>query len=340
MVAQGSSGHRVRRIVGRVFLAILLLCAAGAVAVKVSPWPSAMLIRLVFDHGGTLANAALASHVPPGIRSQSAVSYDPADADAWMDIHRPSSRDGTALPVIVWIHGGGYVAGSRNDVANYARLLAADGYAVVAVDYSLAPEHRYPLPVHQINRALAFLSAHADRLQLDMSRVVIAGDSAGAQLAAQLALIVTSHEYAKTMAITPAIDAQQLRGVLLFCGPLDGRSMAVSPSWFAHTVMWSYYGSAAPSPAHDTFSIVPRITRDFPPAFITVGNGDPLAPQSLALADALRREGVTVDTLFFPATHQPALGHEYQFDLTLPESREALARTHAFLRAHLAAPAS
>jgi acetyl esterase/lipase len=222
-------------------------------------------------------------------------------------------------------------------VANYARMLAADGYAVATVDYSLAPEHRYPLPVHQLNQSLKFLSDHANRLQLDMSRVVLAGDSAGAQLAAQLALVVTSQAYAREMDISPAMSPWQLRGMVLFCGPFDGRSMTSSPSWFSHTVVWSYFGSPSPPPEHDTFSVVPRVTKDFPPAFISVGNDDPLAPQSVALAEALLRQGVSVDALFYPASHPPALGHEYQFDFSLPESREAFSRTRAFLRTHLAA---
>ena len=337
MVAQDSSGRRLQRLLWGVCIGIVTVGALGALAVQVSPWPSAMLIRLAFDHGGARTNAALASQVPPGIHSESGLRYDPADIDALMDIHRPSSMHGKALPVIVWIHGGGFVAGSRGDVANYARMLAADGYAVVAVDYSLAPEHRYPLPVHQLNRALTFLSDNAERLQLDMSRLVLGGDSAGAQLAAQLALIATSTEYAQVMAISSAVSSAHLRGVVLFCGPLDGGSMTSSPSWFGRTVVWSYFGSTSPPPEHDTFSIAPRVTRHFPPTFITVGNGDPLAPQSMALAEALQGEGVWVDALFYPAPHRPKLGHEYQFDFALPEAREAFARTRAFLRERLAA---
>jgi acetyl esterase/lipase len=76
---------------------------------------------------------------------------------------------------------------------------------------------------------------------------------------------------------------------------------------------------------------VRHVTSAFPPTFISVGNGDPLAPQSMAMADALRSVRVPVDTLFFSPDHQPALPHEYQFDLTRPEGRLALERVVAFL---------
>jgi acetyl esterase/lipase len=72
----------------------------------------------------------------------------------------------------------------------------------------------------------------------------------------------------------------------------------------------------------------------FPPAFISVGNADPLAPQSRALAEALEAVGVEVDTLFFPDDHSPPLAHEYQLLLSTQEGRLALDRSVAFLAAH------
>jgi acetyl esterase/lipase len=85
----------------------------------------------------------------------------------------------------------------------------------------------------------------------------------------------------------------------------------------------------------DTAAGDAHVTPAFPPAFITVGNEDPLASQSLALAQALQRQGVRVETLFYPTSYTPPLGHEYRFDLSRPESREALNRTRAFLRSLL-----
>lgn len=73
------------------------------------------------------------------------------------------------------------------------------------------------------------------------------------------------------------------------------------------------------------------MTETFPPSFITVGNGDPLAPQSVVMAQALQDRGVKVDTLFFPPETEPKLPHEYQFDLDRPEGRQALERLTGFL---------
>ncbi len=335
MARQFPVRHRLRRALLAASSVVALLAIAAVIAFKVSPWPSALVIRWVFERGGTATNAALSAHVPQGIRTEAALRYDPDDPAALLDIHRPSAFDGRPLPVIVWIHGGGFVAGSRGESANYARILAADGYAVVVVDYSLAPGVRYPVPVRQINRALGFLSENAARLQLDRKRFILGGDSAGAQLASQLAALASSPDYASSTKLRPGLTREQLRGVVLFCGPHDARLMAsrASSSWFLRTVMWSYLGTTAPPQATlQAFSVVPNVTPAFPPAFISVGNDDPLAPQSLALAGALRRQGVRVETLFYSPSHSPPLGHEYQFDLSRPESREALSRTRAFLR--------
>jgi acetyl esterase len=111
--------------------------------------------------------------------------------------------------------------GSKDDIANYGRILAARGYAVVGVDYSIAPGAKYPKPVQQVNTALAYLVTNGSRLHLNTSNIVLAGDSAGAHIAAQLANVVSVPSYAELLGITPAISRLQLRGLVLFCGAYD-----------------------------------------------------------------------------------------------------------------------
>jgi len=319
----------------RWFVAVLALALVGlCVATWASPWPSALAIRWLFEYGGAQANAALEREVPTGIESEYGLHYDTSDPDALLDLHRPPAATTARRPLttVVWIHGGGFVAGHRGEVTNYARLLAADGYAVASVDYSLAPGTRYPRPVRQVNRALAWLSMNAAQYGLDRTRFVLAGDSAGAQLAAQVALLVSSPQYAVSMNLQPGIARSQLVGTVLFCGPHDAVQMKLG-SWFTRTVVWSYFGTRTPDEAAvDGFSVVRHVDARFPPTFISVGDHDPLAQQSYAMADALRAHGVHTDALFFTGADAPGLPHEYQFDLSRPEAREALRRVRAFLR--------
>ncbi len=333
------------RTVGKIAVWCLAIAAALPAllyaAHLASPWPSALVIRALMDRGGTAMERALQRHVPAGVETLADLQYDPGDPgdpDARLDLHRPEAAAGRGppLPAIVWIHGGAFVSGGKAQVASYARILASHGFAVAAIGYSLAPGARYPNPVRQANAALAYLAAHSASLGIDPSRVVLAGDSAGAQAAAQLAAIVSSPVYARATGIVPAISRDRLAGALLFCGIYDGSLLKGEGAFalFLDSVGRSYFGGRdfLASPALAEFSVTRHVTADFPPAFISAGNADPLLPHSIKLAEALEAKGVRVDRLFFPAGHRPPLQHEYQFDLDIQAGQLALTRAVAFLK--------
>lgn len=308
-----------------------------------SPWPSALVIRVIFEAGGRAVNAALAKHVPPNVTARLNERYDPVDPDALLDVYFPSETAGTSrsLPAIVWVHGGGFVSGSKDHIANYLKILAGKGYTVVGVDYSLAPRRTYPIPLRQLNAALAHLAKHAQALHVDASRIVLAGDSAGAHISAQIANIITSPEYAKAIGIVPALGPSQLAAAILYCGPYDVGVFKVDGAlgWFMTTVLWSYSGSRdhTTNKAFALASVSHYVTSKFPPTFISAGNSDPLLPHSVAMADALAKEGVRVDRLFFAPEHTPSLPHEYQFNLDSDAGQLALARSLEFLSSIVAA---
>jgi acetyl esterase/lipase len=104
---------------------------------------------------------------------------------------------------------------------------------------------------------------------------------------------------------------------------------------FVRTGIWSYVGTRnLRDPRVGLLSVTPHVTSAYPSTFMSVGNADPLAPQSVAFAEALRAQRVEVDALFFSQGHNPSLGHEYQMLLETDAGRLALERTTAFLTAH------
>ncbi len=212
-----------------IFVAAALVLGAW-VATRVSPWPSALAIRYVFDSDAWRTNAALAGRLPADVLARRNELYDPGDPQARLDVFYPAAVHAKelALLTVVWIHGGGFLSGSKDQVANYAQILAASGYTVVAVDYSVAPERHYPTPLRQLNAALAYLQKNAVRLHVDPQRFVLAGDSAGALLAAQVANLITSPEYAGALDLPPTLKPAQIVGLLLFCGPYDMRRPAAT----------------------------------------------------------------------------------------------------------------
>lgn len=315
----------------------LLLVLAIYSSFQLSPWPKALLIRYGFDKGAVEIAQKLEKHLPSGVKAILDEQYRPNDRDAHLDVFYPQTLQpgDRTLPTIVWVHGGAWISGNKSHVANYLKILASRGYTTVGVGYSIAPGHQYPMPLIQVNEALDYLQKHAKRFHIDTNRFVLAGDSAGAQIAAQMVTVVTNPVYAANLGIQPALQPSQLKAALLNCGAYDMKSVNYNGSFgsFLKTVMRSYSGTNdfLTDPKFQSFSVINYITPSFPPSFITAGNADPLAPQSVALAKKLAKIGVPIDTLFYPDDRTPPLEHEYQFNLDLADGKQALTRILAFL---------
>jgi len=314
----------------------VVLSAIGYLAFRLSPWPSVLLIRRTFEKDTINRNRALEAHLPRSITELYNQRYGNGN-DALLDVFFPSGTSDvqTGLPTIIWVHGGAFVYGDKSDVANYLKIVSERGFTTVGINYSLAPGARYPTPVKQLNEALGFLVRNADRFRIDTSKLFFAGDSAGSQIVAQLAEIVSDPTYAATVGIRPTIDRARVKGVVLFCGIYDASKLNFDGPFgsFLKTVIWSYFGTRdfVGLPQLSQFSIARHLNPRFPPAFVSAGNNDPLANQSLLMADALREQGTAVETVFFPRDYQPPLPHEYQFDLETTAGREALEKMTAFI---------
>ncbi|WP_246052911.1 alpha/beta hydrolase [Actinocorallia herbida] len=218
-------------------------------------------------------------------------------------------------PTLVWIHGGGYVIGSAAQEDGWCRRMAeAAGVHVVSVDYRLAPEHPYPVPVLDCMRALEWA---ADRPGYDASRLVIGGASAGGGLAAALALHVRDHS-----GITPALQ-------LLTYPMLDDRSRTPDSRhrlWngTSNAFGWrAYLGDADPHQA------VPARRDDLaglPPAWIGVGDLDLFRAEDVDYAHRLRAAGVPCTLSTFP-------GAFHGFDAIAPRTTPSRALFAAQVKA-------
>ncbi len=329
---------RLKRIFTIAGSGTLLIAVLIFLAFKFTPWPSALLIRYAFTKGAKAANEALVKYVPKGITVVADQQYAVNDQDAFLDVYYPTAiaQKDTLLPVVVWIHGGGWVSGTKKEASNYYRILAAKEFVVVSVDYSIAPEKHYPLPLQQVNAALSFFKQNAKRFHIDAARFFIAGDSGGAHIAAQVANIISSESYSRLTGISPGINRDELSGLLLYCGAYDVALADLNGDYgsFLKTILWAYSGKKnfKDDPLFKTASVIDYIDGNFPPCFISVGNGDPLQIHSLNLARKLDTLKVQVDTLFFPEDQQPPLPHEYQFDLDVSAGKLTLERSVRFMK--------
>ncbi|WP_353238748.1 alpha/beta hydrolase [Limnohabitans sp.] len=197
-----------------------------------------------------------------------------------------------ALPVLLYIHGGGFTVGSLTTHDVLCRQLSRHGHcAVVSLDYRLAPEHRFPRAVHDSWDALKGLQLHGKALGLDTQRLAVGGDSAGGTLAAVCALM--------------ARDAGlPLRLQLLFYPGCIARQDTASHHRFAagfmldkQTVDW-FFANYIDEADRDDWRFAPMNAHDhagLASAWIGLAECDPLVDEGVHYADKLRMAGVAVD---------------------------------------------
>ncbi|MCB0882195.1 MAG: alpha/beta hydrolase [Thermoleophilia bacterium] len=241
--------------------------------------------------------------------------------DVGVDVFRP--RAAGPHPLVVWMHGGGFIMGSPRLVANMAHYLAARGVLVAVPAYSLAGIAPYPAPVRQAAATLCALVAAAGTWDIDAGRVALAGDSAGAHIALQAAAALGDPAFAGSLGVPAGGPPGGVGGVVCHSAFLPFDAMGPAAPFgrgLRDTYLW---GGPPGPPAAD-------VAPGFPPTFITVGNGDPLRGQSYRLARALAARGVDVETLFW-RRRVPPLPHEYALYMDTHAARVARERTLAFL---------
>lgn len=216
-------------------------------------------------------------------------------------LYAPQPREAGALPVMLYLHGGGFTVGSLETHDSLCRQIARrSGAAVVALDYRLAPEHRFPAAVEDSWGALQWLSRQGTTLGLDGTRLAVGGDSAGGTLAAVVSLMARDADLplALQVLITPgttahadtASHARYADGFLLEKAGID---------WFFD----QYIDHAA----RTDWRFAPLLADDhagLAPAWIGLAECDPLVDEGVAYADALRMAGVAVELeLYKGVTH-------------------------------------
>ena len=339
-----TKGGRIR------FCAKILLCLLASIlivliiALNTSPVIGALFIRSLFNHQPQKPPQDL--EYADQVLTAKDIHYGNSE-DMLLDLYIPQYAE-TRCPLVIWVHGGAFVGGDKRDVTFFAEALAFNGYAVAAINYSRAPEFCYPAPVLQLGDAYSFLTGedYIYKDKLDMQQVFIAGDSAGAHIASQFMLLQTNLEYRKAFldenecqTFPDPIPRQVLKGALLYCGPYAvERFEDISNPLMQFLVWqtgWAYFGekNIISSPLADEIDIIQRVTRDFPPTFITDGNAMSFAEHAKDLLAKLVELEVPVQSLFFDDSPEKVL-HEYQFELRSDAAQSSLEHTLDFLRTY------
>nr|WP_254613057.1 alpha/beta hydrolase [Brevibacillus sp. HB1.2] len=251
----------------------------------------------------------------------------PAGADAEINIRMYTPEGQGPFPLFVYYHGGGWVIGDLETVDASCRMLAhLSGRIVVSVDYRLAPEHKFPVPVADSYAALKWVSENASSINGSASDLVVGGDSAGGNLSTVLSLLAKDQN-------GPAIKAQ----VLVY--PVTDMRFD-SPSymefqegfglnrdlmlWFSNHYINHEYDKGNPY-------VAPLSARDLsnlPPAIVITAECDVLRDEGIAYAERLKNAGVKVE-----AVCEKGLVHGYFTNMAVfPEQIKAtISRITEFL---------
>jgi acetyl esterase/lipase len=314
--------------------AVVVAVGLPVIVNRVSVQPGAALVKMAFEAGPGVTAPPNYATLAAGVSVTKDLTVPTADApDAHLDVYTPKQHAARPLPMILWIHGGGFISGTKDQVADYATMLAGNGYTVASLDYSLAPGSEHPVPVRQANAALRYLGEHAGTYQGDNTTMFVGGDSAGSQIASQTAAVETNPALAAQMHLTPGVGPKTLRGALLFCGLYDMKTVGDTGFPALQTFMWAYTGRRdwQNYPDLQQLSTTAQVTNAYPATLLTVGDNDPFEGQGRELVTALQHDNVPVKAQFYSGAK---LGHEYQFNFALPQANQMFATTLTFLTDH------
>jgi acetyl esterase len=211
-------------------------------------------------------------------------------------LYRTGDAGGALQPVIFYLHGGGYVVGSLDSHDSVCRRLAAMGeFAVLAADYRLAPEQPFPVALHDVLDAANWLAEQASALGLDNRRVVLAGDSVGASLAAVLA--ITAVEQPEVLAFKPLAQLLFYPVTDISCQRESHRQHAEGYLLETPTLEW-FYQHYAPQPEQRldwrVSPLLSTLRAPLAPAYLFVAEYDPLHDEGIAYRDWLVAGGTEV----------------------------------------------
>lgn len=216
------------------------------------------------------------------------VAYDTVVRGRQLDIFLPETK--AAAPLVVLIHGGGWISGDRTTFHDSAEWFVQQGIAAACVGYRLAPLNPYPAAIDDVLQSIGFLRDHASEYNVDPNQIVSMGNSAGGHLACMAGLKQT---------FSNGEPAQNANGVISICSITDIRN----PHESQYPVAFSFLDQFMVKSVHEApemyveASPITHVSEKAPPFLIFHGSHDDIVPpeQSKQLYDALCQAGVSAD---------------------------------------------
>ncbi len=246
--------------------------------------------------------------LPDGIKEHNDIPYTDSDSIYHLlDVYYPENADGT-LPVIIDIHGGGWMYATKDLNKIYCEYLAARGFVVFNISYRLVPEVTVPVQLQDISRALKKIKEIMPLYPCDSTKIMLTGDSAGGQLAAFTAAIAASEE------LREHFDTED-HGLDFTCLTLTSPVAYMNeefPMGLYCRMMWGEKSVKRSTSKYMNIDELLRETENFPPSLLVTSSGDFLGlKQTRKLFRALLEHSVDARLLDFPKFEGKNLPHVF-----------------------------
>ena len=258
--------------------------------------------------------------LPGDVTVQTDVFYDTKHMPAHrLDVYRPKGRDGETLPVIVNVHGGGLLMGSKEFNRPFCSALCESGYLVFSIEYRLVPDCLFYDQLADLHLAFDFISDHLAEYHGDPTRIYACGDSGGACLLTYGVAAQHAPALAKAAGIQPSslpVKALGLVSGMFYTNRFDEIGLFLPRYLYGKRYKKSPYAPYV-SPEH------PDIVTSLPPALLITSGSDNLQRYTLDFEKALTRHQMPHRLIDFPK--DPRLTHAFSvFSPNLPESIEVI----------------
>ena len=257
---------------------------------------------------------------PDDIQRFDDIQYGPDPVENKLDVYRPKNAQGK-IPVIVSIHGGGWVYGDKELYQFYGMNLAQRGFAVVNFTYRLAPEVKFPAPLEDTNNVIRWMYENQEEYGLDMDHVFMVGDSAGGHLCGLYSAICTNPEYAVnyTFKVPNGFVPQ---AVALNCGAYNPLSeVGVLGDEQDQDLMGDFLPEKGSAKERALVNVTDHVTEKFPPVYLMTCVGDFCRPQAPLLEAALKKNGVYYEFKTYGTEENP-LYHVFHLTIQEPEGQK------------------
>jgi acetyl esterase/lipase len=232
-----------------------------------------------------------------------------------LDVYRPKNSK-EKLPVIVSIHGGGWVYGNKEIMQFYCMSLAEKGFAVVNFSYRLSPDYKHPTPLIDTNHVIYWVIENADKYGFDTDNTFLVGDSCGANLVGLYSCLCVDKSYAKQMSIYPPKGFVP-KAIALNSGLYR---LVRGEEDLLDSLAESYFANGGTDAEYDEIALASFVTPDFPPSFIMTALGDFLMPQAEPFYNLLKSKGIESEYHCYGSEETP-LSHVFHINIKLPEAR-------------------